>query len=145
MPRIIGEEKKVVCKLDIHRSSSTREGDRVNITLTDEISGVQFFDGMMSLEEFALAVTGLDCRPIEAEIRGTEYIGKKYVFERRSVELPEQFQTSYYSKRGELEEWMEANLQEEGWLLSTYLGSQGSFTRNKEGKQLVNYTVSKYV
>lgn len=93
----------------------------------------------MSLHEYAECITGLGHVPLAAEVRGLEYIGMKRVSERRSIECP-----LTCHNRKELEIWLEQNAQEEGWLLNTYLGAQDS-VGHRNGKTVLNYTVTKYV
>jgi hypothetical protein len=43
-----------------------------------------------------------------------------------------------------LEQWLQDNAQEEGWIIDHYLGSQSSID-HMDGKTFLNYSVHKYV
>lgn len=130
---------KINCAITISRPSYGTDKKAISICLADRASGIEFFDGEISLEEFSEALTGLSDRSVEAEVRGLEYIGKKRVTESREILCPLK---SY--DRKEFEAWLEENAQEEGWILSTHLGSQKSITHNKDDV-LLRYSVTKYV
>ena len=106
----------------------------------DETSRLQFFEGQMTLQEFASAVTGLGYQTIIADIRGLEYIGKEKVTEsREAVYLGRCYD------RENLEKWLVENAQEEGWILNASLGSQSSVSYNKDGNTVLCYSVTKYI
>lgn len=65
--------------------SGKREEDYMSITIEDKSSGVQFLEIKMDLLDFAQALTGLGCMPIEFELRGLENVGKK--FEHKTIEV----------------------------------------------------------
>lgn len=112
----------------------------VSIRLRDNASRIEFVDAEISHEEFSRALSSLQERPlIECEVRGLQYVGKKSITERRSIECPLK---SY--DRDVLSTWLKENAQEGGWLVSTYLGSQSSIN-HKDGKTILNYSVTKYV
>ena len=127
---------KLNLKLSINRPSN----GGISIRIGDELSGIEFIDANISLEEFAEAVTGLACRPMTAEVRGLEFVGKKRVTENRSIVCP----LDTYDKKV-LEQWLVDNAQEEGWMVNTYLGRQSSVCRDEDGKIILNYSVTKYV
>lgn len=56
-------------KISIFRSHGGGHDDRIHISITEENSRVEFFDGFMSCEEFGKVVTGLSHQPIEFEFR----------------------------------------------------------------------------
>lgn len=122
-------------KVTVSRSSD----DLIRIRFRDEASGIQFAEARMTLEEFALAVTGLAEREAELEVTGLQYVGKRRVTEQRSIVCP----LDAYNK-DKLEEWLKENAQEEGWLLNSYLGSQGSVS-TRDGVTILRYSVTKYV
>lgn len=66
---------KLKGSIDICRTSGDQ--DRINITLRDKLSGVEFIDLEMSVEDFGYAVTGLGCQDITIEVRGLDRIGKR--------------------------------------------------------------------
>jgi hypothetical protein len=112
----------------------------VNIRVEDELSGAQFLDLTISHEEFSRALGHLSSRPCEFEVRGLAYIGKQRVTEQRTAIAPD---LGY--DRQKYAAWLTENAQEEGWMLNTYLGSQSSIAAQKDGTQLLHYSVTKYV
>lgn len=111
----------------------------IRIRIRDESSRIEFAEIALTPEHFGNAVTGLSEQDGELEVRGLEWVGKTVVTENREIECP----LSSYN-RGELEEWLRENGQEEGWLLGTYLGSQSSVGW-KGDKTILRYSVTKYV
>lgn len=113
--------------------------DYMSIRVVDSKSKGEFLDIRMSMEDFANAITGLSRVPVFGEVRGLSNIGKVRVVEARQAICP---QSSYDKKY--LSSWIEENCQEEGWIISTYLGSQTSIRHVTNGT-LLNYSVVKYV
>lgn len=130
--------KSLKAKVTISRVTYS-DHEAVNISIEDVNSGIQFAELELSLESFGQAVTGLSYREADLTVRGLQYIGKRQVTEKRTIECP---LTTY--DRTKLESWLRENAQEEGWIVNTYLGSQTSVSY-KEGKTFLNYSVTKYV
>jgi hypothetical protein len=112
----------------------------IKLYIRDDTSRIQFAEITMTPHDFANALTGLGEQSGELSVFGLEYVGKKKVSETRSIECP----LSGYQKREVLEKWLEENAQEDGWLVSTYLGLPSS-VGTKCGKTTLNYSVTKYV
>lgn len=131
---------KIKASISIGRSHGDQsDAAPVHITLIDEASRIEFFDGNMKLADFASALLGLSRVEIEGELRGMENVGKKRVNESRQIVCP---LTTY--KRETLSQWLRENAKEEGWIVDTYLGSQGSVKSHPDG-QLLNYGVTKFI
>jgi hypothetical protein len=113
--------------------------DLISIRLRDSASRIEFVDVTMSLDDFARAVTGLSEISAKAELRGLEHVGKTKQIEQRRVECP----IKSYS-RDVLQNWLEENCQEEGWIINSYLGSQNSISY-KDDKTIINYSVYRYI
>lgn len=127
-------------KINGQLSISYRQ-DCVSITLVDEASRVEFVDAEISYEEFARGLGSLQARPLTVcEVRGLELVGKKRIWERRSIICP----LDTFDKQA-LAAWLEENAQEEGWILNTYLGSRDSISRSAEGGTRINYSMTRYV
>jgi len=126
---------KAKLKLSISRPSS----GGISIRIEDTASLIEFIDASISCEQFAEAITGLSSRPMDAEVRGLEYIGKTRIREPRKIICP----IETYD-RGILQSWLKENAKEEGWLIDSYLGSQSSVARDGD-KTILNYCVHKYV
>lgn len=93
----------------------------------------------MSVETYGYAITGLSEQPGELEVRGLQWVGKTRVSEPRKIECPLDSHD-----RETLENWLKEHAKEEGWIVSTYLGSQKSIERVK-GKTTLHYSVTKYI
>ncbi len=122
-------------KITISRSSD----ETIRFQIEDAASHITFFSGSMTPEAFGSAITGLSHQEIEFNVRGTQHIGKKRVTERRSVLCP----LKTYD-RDLLRQWLNENMEEEGWMIDDYLGSQNSIVR-EGGEVRLNYRVIKYV
>lgn len=122
-------------KITISRDSN----NMINLSLIDCVSNIRFFNGEMSLENYALLLSGLSRVPIEGNTYDLDCVGKSKVTEPRSIEAPENIPSSKYS------EWLDLNAKESGWTVNSYLGSKCSRTHNAEGKTVLNYSVYKYV
>jgi len=127
-------------KLNLKLSISRPSDGGISIRIEDELSRIEFIDASISLEEFAEAITGLSSRPMTAEVRGLEFVGRKRATEARSIVCP----LDTYDKKV-LEQWLKDSAQEEGWMVNTYLGSQSSVRRWQDGQIVLNYSVTKYV
>jgi hypothetical protein len=123
-------------KVTISRASD----DRVRIRIRDEASGIEFAEVSLTVEAYGYAITGLSEQEAELSVRGLEWVGKKRVTESRQKVCP--LDTCDKDK---LSKWLQENAQEEGWILSTYLGSQSSTSRASCGGTLLRYSVTKYV
>jgi hypothetical protein len=126
-------------KIELRLSISRPSNGGISLRIEDKLSGIKFIDAEISLEEFAEAITGLSSRPMMAEVRGLNYIGKKKVWESRSIEC-----TINTYDRNILTQWLKENANEDGWITDTYLGSQSSIKTEKD-KTILNYVVYKYV
>lgn len=117
---------------------SRDSGDNINISFRDDASLIEFLDVRMSLEDYALMITGVARVGVEGEVRGLQNVCKTKVTAHRRVECPGGLTRDQYK------EWLIENCQEEGWILNTYLGSQGSVSYGS-GKTFLNYSVYKFV
>lgn len=125
--------------LTISRPMTGGESKEIHIKVKDAASRISFLSLTIPLADFAAALTGLSEVECQMEIVGLDKVGMKRVKEGRRVLYPH---TSYNKK--EMEACLIENCQEEGWLLSPYLGSQQSVER-KNGETHLNYSVIKYV
>ena len=111
----------------------------INIRVRDKASKIEFLDVRMSKEDFADCITGLAELEVKGAVRGLKNIGKTRIQESRQALFP----GKSYDKLM-LSRWLMDEKQEEGWIISTYLGSQSSITQTKDGT-LVKYSATKYV
>lgn len=118
---------------------SRNSNDFVVISIHDEASGTRFVDLELSLENFAMAITGLARVSGEMKVRGLGHVGMKLVIENRAAKCPD-----LGLGKEPYQEWLLSNCAEEGWEIDTCLGSQGSISRNGKWVTL-NYSVRKYL
>ena len=121
-------------------SISRDSRNNINIRLRDKVSRTEFVDVCMSLENYAMLITGLAEVEVVGEVRGLETVGKKRIIEQRSF-VP----TTENTTRDFLEQYIKDNLQEEGWIVSPALRSQASIKYDGIGGHTVHYSVHKYV
>jgi hypothetical protein len=125
--------------ITITRPHGGNAGDYASIRIQDDESRIHFVEVEVTLHGFAEALLGLGEVPMEADVRGLEYVGKTKVTETRQIVYPLK-----HAKREEMEEWLGENAKEDGWLVSTYLGARGSTSPHPDG-QMLHYHVTKYV
>lgn len=123
--------------ISITRSSN----NMINVRLRDKVSRTEFVDVQMTLEDFALAVTGLAEVDAVGDVRGLDKVGKVRVLESRQTVYPGES----YDQRTKQEAYILENCQEEGWEILPALRSQGSIKKGTNGATLLNYSVVKYV
>ena len=122
--------------------SCTRNSrDNIRITLGDENSRQKITEVTLTLEAFALLITGLyeiECQ--HETTKDVSNIGKTKITEARTIVAP----YMGYSREA-YEDWLEENAQEEGYNLNTYLGSKTSINHDTENNTVIlNYMVYKY-
>jgi len=61
------------------------EKDHISIRIEDELSAIEFVEVKISLLDFAKAITGQGCIPVEYELNGIERVGMKY--ESKTIEV----------------------------------------------------------
>jgi hypothetical protein len=126
----------IECKVSISR----RSDNVICIAVEDATSHVRFLELEMTLEAFAMAITGHGYMDAAGEVHGLEVVGKRRIAEDRQAIYP----GSYIDKRDAMSAWLEANCQEDGWILDTYLGSQGSVASIPGGGVKLNYRVVRF-
>ena len=129
----------IKCNLHIGRPQGGNGPEVMTIEVTDRASNIQFLHLEVPLADFMKALTGQFITEVTGEVIGLSKVGKTRVTETRAIICPLK---SY--KRDELREWLEANGQEEGWIIDSYLGSQGSIASHQDGT-LLSYRVHKFV
>lgn len=134
------ERSTIPCAITISKPQGGMREPCITVNIKDRVSGIHFVEARFTLSDFMEALTGLGSVKGTAEITGLEYVGLKRVCEDRSINCP----LSVYEGRDKLETWLANNGQEEGWLVSTYLGSQTS-VKHAENGCILRYSVTKYV
>lgn len=123
-------------------SISRNSKERIYIEVICNESRARFLQLDLSLEEYAQVITGLSHLEVEGEVKDLDKVGKTKVREQRSVVVAEDIGRQ---PKEQLEDWLTRNCSEDGWILNTYLNSQGSVVYNGVDKYTINYSVYKYV
>ncbi len=125
------------------------EDEYVRIEVVDNLSRTMVMRLEVSLSDFAKMITGRsDIQIGRALYHGTDFVGKQRVSEKRRtfISKEEIANVGGAYPRKNLENWLVANKQEEGWFVDSYLGSQSSMEYDPEsGGNWLNYRVHKYV
>lgn len=126
--------------------------DTMNITVEDKLSGIQFLEVELSIEQFGKLLSGGTFVDAKGEVRGLQNLGKKYEHKRGSVTMPDATyhalvkDTKFSDQKQILGDWLRANAAEEGWHINAYLGSQGSIVNSYETKShTLNFSYYRYV
>lgn len=117
--------------------------DTIIISLQDLASRIKFVEMTLSLEDFALAITGLAHIEGEATYKDLQYVGKKKIVENRTCSAP------VSHDENELDKWLIGHGQEEGWILGPRLRSRNSIGAYQGACQndtvTLHYSVYKYI
>ena len=126
----------------------------VCIEVKDTLSRITFVKLKLTLEEYAKVITGLSYQDCQMEVKGLEYVGKEKITEARSVYYPD-----FDGKKAKMQNFLEQQHIDDGWLVNTYLGGQTSISPCRDGRDgsmlspcrdgrdgsMLNYSVYKYV
>lgn len=129
------KEKLINTKITLSKYSRSV----VHIDIVDCTSGITFVSTELDLVNFAEMLTGLARVEATSIVRDLEYVGKKKITEKRSL-----IYSNKLADRDEIKSFLIEKYQGDGWILDTYLGSQGSIVQVDDGV-IVNYSVYKYV
>lgn len=124
---------------DVTLSISRSSNSNVYIEVQDEASRVKFLKCEISLEDFAMLITGGRVQA-SATLKQLDAVGKRKETERREALCP----LGWYDTNADLEKWLVDNCQEDGWIIDSYLRSQDSVKR-VDGGTLLRYNVYRYV
>jgi len=120
---------------------SRRSNDMVYVSIRDEASKTDFVEVELSLEKYALVLTGLSQVSGEMEVYDLDRVGKTKVRVPRTKTIPR-----IEGDRKAYCVWLKEHAQEPGWILDAGLSSQESiFHHHSEGTVTLNYAVYKYV
>lgn len=125
-------------KITISRPAYSDDRKKITISVKDVKSVNRFIEIEMDYADFAAALTGLSEVPITFETKGLEYVGKSRIVEKRSLVVPKEY------SRKKLEEYLTHEVQEEGWTINPYLGSQRSVEYLDTEQTRLNYSVTRY-
>ena len=130
---------RIKASITLSKATGRDEGDYIRLVVRDDASRQAFVEIEMTMEEFALAITGLAHQTVPCEVRGLEFVGLQKVVERRHAVYPESLPQH---NRDTQEAWLRENKQEEGWFVDASLRSQGSVTGSPT---TLHYSVYKYL
>ena len=128
--------KKINARVTISRNSQ----NRMTFRITDDDAVVHFCEFDMSLEDFALAITGLAEMRVTGVVQGLEKVGLTRVTESAVVEVPEHIGSS----RRDIEAWLISKHQRPSWELRETLSSQSSIG-HRDGKTVARFVYHKWV
>lgn len=130
-------------------SSSDDRPEYVRIAIRDEVSRMTFLEVEVDMADFALALTGASEQSCVIKPHRLNTVGKVRESQPMTFVLTDEYMTKYglqsYNKAGiraHLEQDPEGRFHEEGWDLSTYLGTHHSITPNSpDGIRINTYRV----
>lgn len=117
---------------------SRNSDNMINIQVKDQASSVKMLDIKLTLEEYAMLVTGCSQSDLYMEVKDLDLVGKYKVREARQI-----IYRGHERGKLELQQWLIENAQEEGWIVDPYLGSQSS-VRYVGKEAILSYSVHKY-
>lgn len=110
------------------------------ITIRDDLSGVDFISIRISPRELMMALFKHSCQICEFELRSPEVCGLKREMKDLVFEIPK----CTYATRDKVAYQAAVKAAGEGWEASSYFGSQGSFF-TKDGKNYARTHAVRYV
>ena len=126
-------------QLTISRQSGDRE--RISIQICDDRAGIEFVEATLTLEQYALAISGQGYVPCEVEVQGLENVGKRLETDELEFRLG---CSEYGGRRKEVAAQQAAERCPAGWTPDLYFGSQSSFFR-KDGETWARCTIRRWV
>lgn len=144
---------KLEGKITISRPSSGQDRpEYVRIAIRDNTSRMEFLEVEIDMAEFALALTGLSEQCCVLRTHRLDAVGKVRESQPMTFVLTDEYldkhSLSSYDRVGlkaHLEKDPEGRFHEEGWELSTYLGTQSSITPNSPDGIRINTHRVRYV
>lgn len=118
--------------------------DVINIEIQCSESLAHFLQIELTLEQFAMLVTGCHQDKIPMTVRGLDKVGKTRIHEVREVFCDYQDYGISAHDIDALERWIDYHCREEGWTINSNLRSQKSVIHVDGGVKL-NYSVRKWI
>jgi hypothetical protein len=148
MGRLFGKAVAGEAAVTLGRPSGSGP-EYVTFRVDDRVSGIEFLELRMKLDDFARMLTGLAYNDAEMVTRGLENIGKVREYENAQVFISDKDYNKatagdYYAREKELAKWLNEHHARDGWIIDDYLGSQGSVGYATGGK-LLNFGYFRYV
>lgn len=105
------ERKLFKGTISLSRTHGGGHGALIHISIIDQISRTEFFDGFMSVEDFGNMITGLGFRPIEFEFR-PDRVGMRPENKVEIVDRPKSYDSK--TKQNEIDKAL-APFEVDGW------------------------------
>jgi hypothetical protein len=127
-------------QLTISRPNYSDGKNKIKISVRDTEAVINFMDIEIDLDKFTECLTGLSLVDCDMEVRGLENVGKKRESMDIVFELPKE---KWHVSKEEAAE-LAKKATPEGWVCSTYFGSQDSFFK-KDDKYYGKTTANRWV
>lgn len=99
--------------ITISRVTSSHGDPYIQVSVQDETSRHQFIELTMSMEAFAMAVTGMGAQPLTFDLRGVGYVGKRREIKDELVPRPPSVENA---RRDEAAAIVLAPFETDGWV-----------------------------
>ncbi|HBM2815673.1 TPA: hypothetical protein LU109_003585 [Enterobacter hormaechei subsp. xiangfangensis] len=126
--------------INISRPSCGDDRQVIEVTIRDSISGISFVTAELTLEDFALALTGRSMVDCDLTLKALNRVGMRKLTESREL----RWLSNIYSKDDCARAVREVFVEEDGWLLDPYLGHKGQITQEGD-TTVIKYSVYKFV
>jgi len=127
-------------KITISRLSYGDDRERIEITIRDDASRVNFVTADLSYEDFTKALTGMNETPCNLKIDCLRFVGKSKETKSFEFEIPG---CDYDIGRDKTEE-IGLSKCPKNWVMNKYFNSKNSFFE-KDGKQYARTSIYRYV
>lgn len=126
---------------DITISRLSGDGESIRVSIRDRISSQEVVEIELTLEDFALALTGRAHTQGDARWRGLDRVGKRMEMEKWEFELPASVD---FTNEKEAARAIATSTCKSGWTPDTYFNSQNSFF-TLDGKRWARTTIRRWV
>ena len=134
---------KLKGKLTISRQQGGGKDDRICISIVDEDAAVEFVEAELTLEQYALAITGLGRVECDVEVRGLDKVGKR--MELDTLIFPLKIADDDYGTGRKAHATKRAKEAcPAGWVPDCYFNSQGSFFQ-RDGETWARCSIRRWV
>lgn len=99
--------------ITIGRVTSTHGDPYIQVSVQDETSRHHFIELTMSMEAFAMALTGMGAQPLTFDLRGVDYVGKRREIKDELVPRPPSVERTRQSEAAAI---VLAPFETDGWV-----------------------------
>jgi hypothetical protein len=115
--------------------------DGLKIEVEDKLSSLRFLEVSLDQHQTCDALSRLACTPCVIDVRGLDNVGKQR--ENGSIEFELPPSTDFHNRK-EIASVLAKEHCPDGWIVSTYFGSQDSFFK-KDGKPYARTSTTRWV